>query len=90
MKLYLSPKAQFQYQRLKGKSIPYAKQVKTLLKDIQVHPLSGLGSPALVEPSFPEYWERRFNGSGMILYYYSEGEDYVVVVSIINDLLPSH
>ena len=90
MKLYLSPKAQYQYQYLKGRSVPYAEQVKTLLKDIQAHPLSGLGSPALVEPSFTEYWERRFNGSGMILYYYSEGEDYVVVVSIINDLLPSH
>lgn len=90
MKLYFSPKAQYQYQCLKGRSVPYAEQVKALLKDIQVHPLSGLGSPALVEPSFPEYWERRFNGSGMLLYSYEEGEDYVVVVSIINDLLPSY
>ena len=90
MKLYLSPKAQYQYQCLKGRSVPYAERVKTLLKDIQAHPLSGLGSPALVEPSFPDYWERRFNGSGMIMYYYEEREDYAVVFSIVNDLLPSH
>lgn len=89
MKLYLSPKAQYQYQCLKGRSVPYAEQVKTLLKDIQAHPLSGLGSPALVEPSFPDYWERRFNGSGMIMYYYAEGEDYAVVFSIVNELRPS-
>lgn len=90
MKLYLSSKAQYQYQCLKGRSVPYAEQVKALLKDIQEHPLSGLGSPALVDPSFPEYWERRFNGSGMLLYYYEEGENYAVVISIINELLPSH
>ena len=75
MKLYLSPKAQYQYQCLKGRSVPYAEQIKALLKDIQAHPLSGLGLPALVDPSFPDYWERRFNGSGMIMYYYAEGED---------------
>ena len=89
MKLYLSPKAQYQYQCLKGRSVPYAERVKTFLKDIQAHPLSGLGSPALVEPSFPDYWERRFSGRGMIMYYYAEGGDYVVVFSIFNDLLPS-
>lgn len=90
MKLYLSPKAQYQYQCLKGKSVPYAEQVKALLLDIREHPLSGVGTPVLVEPSLPDWWERRFNGSGMLIYYYEEEEDYVVITSIINDLLPSH
>ena len=90
MKLYFSPKAQYQYQCLKGRSVPYAEQVKGLLKDIQEHPLSGMGTPALVEPSIPGYWERRFNGNGMLMYSYEEGEDFVVVISIINELLPSH
>lgn len=90
MKLYLSPKAQYQYQCLKGRSVPYAEQVKVLLKDIQEHPLSGVGSPAPFDPSAPDWWERRFNGSGMLLYYYEDVKDYVVIVSIVNDLLPSH
>ena len=90
MKLYLSPKAQYQFQSLKGRSVPYAEQAKALLKDIQEHPLSGIGTPVPLDSSAPGWWERRFNGSGMLLYHYDEGEDYVVIVSIINDLLPSH
>ncbi|MBO4634482.1 MAG: type II toxin-antitoxin system YoeB family toxin [Bacteroidales bacterium] len=87
MKLYLSPKASYQYQTLKGKSVPYAEQVKALLQDIKEHPLEGIGTPEPVDTAFAGYWERRFNGSGMIIYYCEE--DYVVIVSIINDLLPS-
>ena len=37
MKLYLSPKAQYQYQCLKGRSVPYAEQVKTLLDASEGH-----------------------------------------------------
>ena len=88
MKLYLSPKANFQFQALKGKSVPYAEQVKALLLDIREHPQSGMGSPEPLEGPFPGYWERRFNGSGMLVYYCEE--DYVVVLFIVNDLLPSH
>ena len=88
MKLYLSPKASYQYQTLKSKSVRYAEQVKTLFQDIQEHPLEGIGTPEPVDAGFPGYWERRFNGSGMVLYYH-EG-DYVVIISIINELLPSH
>ena len=87
MKLYLSPKASFLYQTLKGKSVRYAEQVKTIFQDIQTHPLEGIGTPEPVEPSLPGYWERRFNGSGMITYYYEN--DYVVIISISNELLPS-
>lgn len=90
MKLYLSPKAQYQYQRLKARNVSYAEQVKALMLEIREHPLSGMGSPARINPSFPGYWERRFNGSGMLMYYYDEGEDYAVIFSLINDLLPSH
>ena len=88
MKLYFSPKAQYQYQCLKGRSVPYAEQVKALLKDIQEHPLEGIGTPEMIGASFPGYWERRFNGSGMVTYYYEQ--DYVVIISIMNELLPSH
>ena len=89
MKLYLSPKAAYQYQCLKGKSVHLAEQVKAILQDIKEHPLEGIGTPQLFDLSFYGYWERRFNGSGMIIYYWGE-EDYAVVVSIINELLPSH
>ena len=88
MKLYLSPKASYLYQCLKGRSVPYAEQVKAVLQDIKDHPLEGIGTPEPLDASLPGYWERRFNGSGMITYYYEQ--DYVVIVSIINDLLPSH
>lgn len=88
MKLYLSPKAQFQYQALKAKNIKYAEQVKVILLDIKEHPLEGIGTPELFDISLPGYWERRFNGSGMILYYH-EG-DYVVIINIGNELLPSN
>ena len=90
MKLYLSQKAQFQYQALKGKSTAYAAQVKAILLDMREHPLEGIGTPQLYNESMPDLWERRFNGSGMILYSYEEDEDYVVVLSIGNELLPSH
>lgn len=90
MKLYLSQKAQFQYQALKGKSTAYAAQVKAILLDIREHPLEGIGTPQLYNESMPDLWERRFNGSGMILYSYEEDEDYVVVLSIGNELLPSY
>ena len=90
MKLYLSPKAHFQYQCLKGKSVPYANQVKAIMLDIREHPLSGIGNPVPFGPADGVWWERRFNGSGMLVYHYEEGEDYVVVTSIANDLLPSH
>ena len=88
MKLYLSPKASYLYQCLKGLSIRYAEQVKAVLQDIKNHPLEGIGTPEPLNPAFPGYWERRFNGSGMVTYYY-EG-DYVVVISIMNKLLPSY
>lgn len=88
MKLYLSQKAQFQYQALKGKSTAYAAQVKAILLDMREHPLEGIGTPQLYNESMPDLWERRFNGSGMILYSYEE--DYVVVLSIGNELLPSY
>ena len=87
MKLYLSPKAQYQYTALKGKSVRFAEQVKAILQDIKDHPLEGIGTPEIIDSSVPCYWERRFNGSGMIIYYYEE--DYVVIVSIGNELLPS-
>lgn len=90
MKLYLSAKAQYQYQTLKGRNVRYAEQVKAILRDIKEHPLEGIGTPEPVSPLLSDYWERRFNGSGMLIYYYGEGEDDVVIVSIINDLLPSH
>lgn len=70
MKLYLSPKASYQYQTLKSKSVLYAEQVKALMWDIQAHPLEGIDS------------------RGMVIYYH-EG-DYVVIISIMNELLPSH
>ena len=88
MKLYLSPKAQYQYQTLKSKSVRYAEQVKGILLDIKEHPLEGIGSPEPLDPLLPDYLERRYNGSGMILYYYEN--DYAVVLSIGNELLPSH
>jgi len=90
MKLYLSQKSQFQYQALKGRSTAYAAQVKSILQDIKEHPLEGIGTPQLYNESMPDLWERRFNGSGMILYSYDEDEDYVVVLSIGNELLPSY
>lgn len=87
MKLYFSPKAEYLYQTLKGKSVPRAEQVKAILRDIKEHPLEGIGSPELVDASLEGYWERRFNGSGTITYYYED--DYVVIISIMNELLPS-
>ena len=88
MKLYLSPKASYLYQALKGKSVSYAEQVKAILLDIKDHPLEGIGTPEIIDPSLPGYWERRFNGSGTLTYYYER--DYVVIISIDNELLPSH
>lgn len=88
MKLYLSPKASYLYQALKFKSVPYAEQVKALFRDIQAHPQEGIGTPEMIDASLPGYWERRFNGSGMVTYY-SEG-DYVIIISIMNELLPSY
>ena len=88
MKLYLSPKASYLYQTLKGKSVPCAEQVKAIFQDIKEHPMEGIGTPELLDASFPGYWERRFNGNGMITYYFED--DYVVIISIFNELLPSH
>ena len=58
MKVYLSPKAQFQYQTLKGKNTGYAAQVKAILLDIKEHPLEGIGTPELYNASVPDLWER--------------------------------
>ena len=88
MKLYLSPKASYQYQILKGKSVQYAQQVKAILQDIKEHPLEGIGTPQMVDQAPYGYWERRYNGSGIIYYFYED--DYAVVISIVNELLPSH
>lgn len=70
MKLYLSPKASYLYQALKSKSVPYAEQVKAILRDIQEHPQEGIDS------------------RGRVIYY--QENDYVVIISIGNELLPSH
>lgn len=88
MKLYLSPKALYQYQTLKGKSLLYAQQVKAILQDIKEHPLEGIGTPQMVDYALEGYWERRYNGSGIIYYFYEN--DYAMVISIVNELLPSH
>lgn len=70
MKLYLSPKASYQYQTLKSKSIRYAAQVKAIFQELKEHPLEGIGSPELMNPEIPGYWERLFNGSGKVLYFH--------------------
>lgn len=88
MKLYLSPKASYLYHALKSKSVPYAEQVKALFRDIQAHPQEGIGSPEMIERDIPGCWERRFNGSGIVCYFH-EG-DYIVILSIMNELLPSY
>ena len=55
MKLYLSPKAQYQYQCLKGRSVPYAEQVKTLLDSsgLNVPPVSLSNVPGISESNVP-------------------------------------
>lgn len=93
MKIYFSPKASYQYQTLKGQSVQYAQQLKALFLDIKAHPQVGLGTPEALDLKLEEarlhgYWDRRFNGSGSVVYYC--GGDFVVVVSVFNELLPSH
>ena len=62
--------------------------MKVILQDIKEHPLEGIGTPQRVDYASDGYWERRYNGSGIIYYFYEN--DCAVVISIVNELLPSH
>ena len=67
MKLYLSPKAQYQYQCLKGRSVPYAEQVKTLLDSsgLNVPPVSLSNVPGISESNVPTVAETNVPPAGV-------------------------
>lgn len=64
MKLYLSPKAQYQYQCLKSRSVTYAEQAKALLDSsgLNVPPVALSNVPGMSESNVPPIAETNVPG----------------------------
>ncbi|MDR2963550.1 MAG: Txe/YoeB family addiction module toxin [Bacteroidales bacterium] len=48
------------------------KRIEALLKDIQQHPLFGIGKPEALKENLSGFWSRRINREHRIIYTYEE------------------
>jgi Txe/YoeB family toxin of Txe-Axe toxin-antitoxin module len=80
MKLLFSKSAKEEYLILKADAPGIADKVKSILKDMLLHPKSGIGTPTKLEGNYSGLWQRTYSPGQVIIYSFKD--DTLTVVSI--------
>lgn len=80
MKLLFSKSAKEEYLILKADAPGIADKVKSILKDMLLHPESGIGTPTKLEGNYSGLWQRTYSPGQVIIYSFKD--DTLTVVSI--------
>ena len=80
MKLQFSSKALATFELVKKKSPELAEKIKSILKDMLLHPSEGVGEPVCLNGEFKDVWQRKISHNEYINYMFNK--EVLVVISI--------
>ena len=80
MKLQFSSKALTTFELVKKNSPELAEKIKSILKDILLHPAEGVGEPVCLNGEFKDVWQRKISHNEYINYMFNN--EVLVVISI--------
>lgn len=80
MKLQFSSKALTTFELVKKKSPELAEKIKSILKDMLLHPSEGVGEPVCLNGEFKDVWQRKISHNEYINYMFNK--EVLVVISI--------
>lgn len=85
MKLQFSSKALNTFELLKKQSPELSEKIKTIVKDILLHPTEGLGEPIALDGEFKGMWQRKISHNEYINYLFNN-EILVIAHIHVNNL----
>lgn len=80
MKLQFSSKAFTTFELVKKNSPELAEKIKSILKDMLLHPSEGVGEPVCLNGEFKDVWQRKISHNEYINYMFNN--EVLVVISI--------
>ena len=80
MKLQFSSKALTTFELVKKNSPDLAEKIKSILKDMLLHPSEGVGEPVCLNGEFKDVWQRKISHNEYINYMFNN--EVLVVISI--------
>lgn len=80
MKLQFSSKALATFELVKKNSPELAEKIKSILKDMLLHPAEGVGEPVCLNGEFKDVWQRKISHNEYINYMFNN--EVLVVISI--------
>lgn len=80
MKLQFSSKALTTFELVKKNSPELAAKIKSILKDMLLHPAEGVGEPVCLNGEFKDVWQRKISHNEYINYMFNN--EVLVVISI--------
>ena len=80
MKLQFSSKALTTFELVKKNSPELAEKIKSILKDMLLHPAEGVGEPVCLNGEFKDVWQRKISHNEYIDYMFNN--EVLVVISI--------
>ena len=80
MKLQFSSKALTTFELVKKNSPELSEKIKSILKDMLLHPAEGVGEPVCLNGEFKDVWQRKISHNEYINYMFNN--EVLVVVSI--------
>lgn len=81
MKLQFSSKALKTFELVKKNSPELAEKIKSILKDMLLHPAEGVGEPVCLNGEFKDVWQRKISHNEYINYMFNN--EVLVVISIL-------
>lgn len=87
MKLQFSAKALETYNVIKQSSPTLSDRIKEIIKDILLHPKSGIGDPVCLEGEFKDVWQRKISCNEYLNYVF---DDEVLIIASIKANTPSY
>lgn len=80
MKLQFSSRALTTFELVKKNSPELAEKIKSILKDMLLHPAEGVGEPVCLNGEFKDVWQRKISHNEYINYMFND--EVLVVISI--------
>lgn len=80
MKLQFSSKALTTFELVKKNSSELSEKIKSILKDMLLHPAEGVGEPVCLNGEFKDVWQRKISHNEYINYMFNN--EVLVVISI--------